>query len=157
MSNAHLIWTATLCLLTASAQTIAAPSGVRRVSSTSCKAVPVRLALGMTTQIVLDQEPKVTLFADQRHFKIVTNPTSPRSLAVIPVVEPQELDAFRGRDGNLPGPAALANALNRSFKTNLFVFFDNNNQLMFDLNFVEKARADYILKVSEIFDGSCEL
>ncbi|MBX3023012.1 MAG: hypothetical protein KF799_15155 [Bdellovibrionales bacterium] len=136
---------------------LAAPSGVRLVSSSSCQIIPVKLGLGMTTQIVLEQEPKVTLYADKKHFKIVTNGTSPRSLAIIPYFESSELDIFRGPKGDLPSAAALANDLNRSFKTNLFVFFENNNQLMFELQFVDKSKADYILKVSQSFNGNCNL
>lgn len=99
----------------------------------------------------------MTLFADKKHFKVITNASSPRSLAIIPVIESTELDVFRDPKGNIPAPAALASALDRNFKTNLFVFFDNNNQLMFDLQFVEKQKADYILKVSQVFNGGCEL
>lgn len=134
-----------------------AGDNVRKVSSTSCKIIPVRLGLGMTTQIVLEQEPKVTLYADKKHFKVVTNASSPRSLAIIPYFEPQELDVFRNAKGGLPTSDALASALDRNFKTNLFVFFENNNQLMFELRFVEKAKADYILKVTELFEGDCVL
>ena len=134
-----------------------AASRVRTVSSSSCQVIPVNLSLDMTTQIVLEQEPKVTLYADKKHFKVITNASSPRSLAIIPVVESTELDLFHNPKGGLPAPAALASALDRSFKTNLFVFFDNNNQLMFELRFVEKEKADYILKVTQVFGGGCEL
>lgn len=132
-------------------------SSVRRVASTSCKPIPVRLALGITTQIVFEQEPRVTLCADKAHFKIVTNASSPRSLAVIPVIEGRELDLFRDARGALPEPKSLANALDRNFNTNLFVFFDNHNQLMLELRFVAKPAADYILKVTETFSKDCEL
>jgi hypothetical protein len=130
---------------------------LRKVSSSSCQIIPVHLSVGMTTQIVLDQEPKATLYADKKHFKIVTNSTSPRSLAVIPVIEGSDLDPFRDARGALPSPTALATALNKNFKTNLFVFFDNNNQLMFELRFTDKNSADYILKVNEVFNGDCNL
>lgn len=134
-----------------------AKTDIREVTSTSCKIIPINLGIGMTTQIVLEQEPKTTLFADKKHFKIVSNATSPRSLAIIPFVEQSELDAFRTPGGALPAPAALASALNGSFKTNLFVFFDNNNQLMFELRFVEKSKADYIVKVTQSFNENCNL
>ena len=134
-----------------------AVSRVRNVSSSSCQVILVNLALGMTTQIILDQEPKVTLYADKKHFRIITNASSQRSLAVIPVIETTDLDVFRDAKGDLPAPGVLASALDRNFKTNLFVFFDHNNQLMFDLRFVEKQRADYILKVTQLFNGECEL
>lgn len=132
-------------------------SDIRRVSSSSCKSIIVNLGLGTTTQIVFEQEPKVTLYADKKHFKIVTNSNSPRSLAIIPMVEGPELDVFREKSGRLPASPVLASALDRNFNTNLFVFFDNNNQLMFHLRFVEKDKADNILKVSETFSEGCEL
>lgn len=135
----------------------AAVTTVRTVTSTSCRAVRVNLAVGMTTQLVLEQEPKVTLYADKKHFKVVTNATSPRSLAVIPVIESADLDHLGDAGAGTLAPAAQARALDGSFKTNLFVFFDNSNQLMFDLRFVEKEKADYILKVKQAFNGGCEL
>ena len=134
-----------------------ATAPVRSVSKSSCQVIQVHTAIDMTTQIILEQEPKTTLYADKKHFKVITNATSPRSLAIIPVVESTELDVFRNVKGGLPSPAELASALDRSFKTNLFVFFDNNNQLMFELRFVEKEKADYILKVTQVFNGDCEL
>lgn len=134
-----------------------ASTALRKVTSSSCQIIPVNLGLGMTTQIVLEQEPKVTLYADKKHFKIVTNASSPRSLAIIPVLESSDLDPFRDAKGELPSPAALAAALDRSYKTNLFVFFENNNQLMFELRFVEKKKSDYIVKVTETFTGDCSL
>jgi hypothetical protein len=134
-----------------------ASSGLRQVSRTSCQVIPVNVGLGITTQVVFEQEPKVTLYADKKHFKVATNASSPRSLAIIPVIEGSELDSFRDAHGSLPSPKVLAAALDRSFKTNLFVFFDNNNQLMLELRFVDKAKADYILKVTQLFNGDCEL
>lgn len=147
----------TYILLSALLQPAFGASRVRTVSSSSCQVIHVNLALDLTTQIVLEQEPKVTLYADKKHFKVITNASSPRSLAIIPVVESTELDLLRNPKGGLPAPPALASALDRSFKTNLFVFFDNNNQLMFELRFVEKEKADYILKVTQVFSGGCEL
>ncbi len=132
-------------------------SGVREVSASSCEVIRLNLGLGMTTQVVFEQEPKVTLYADHRHFRINTNSLSPRSLAIIPFVEGSELNAFRDAQGRLPGPKALAEALDKSFKTNLFVFFEGQNQLMFQLRFVEKSRADYIVRVKQIFNQDCLL
>ncbi len=146
-----------LLIVALQTQSVFAVPGVRKISSSSCKVVPVNLAIGITTQIVFEQEPKVTLYADKKHFKVVTNASSPRSLAIIPTIESNELDVFRSPRGNLPSPSLLATALDRSFKTNLFVFFDNNNQMMFELRFVQKDKADYILKVSQVFNGDCEL
>jgi hypothetical protein len=132
-------------------------TAVRRVSSDSCKMIPVKVALGRTTQIVLEQTPKSTLFADKKHFKIVTDPSSPRSLAIIPLIDNNDLSLFGMTGGSLRSPTALVSALNKSFKTNLFVFFDQSNQLMFELQFVEKDRADNILKVTQVFNGECDL
>lgn len=132
-------------------------SGVREISSSSCDIIHVNLGLGMTTQIMLDQEPKVTLYADKTHFKINTTPVAPRSISIIPFVDPAELNVFRDSRGKLPSQKALAIALDKSFKTNLFIFFDNDNQLMFELHFVEKKKADYLLKVKQTFKKDCVL
>jgi len=134
-----------------------ASSGVREVSANSCDVVRLNLGLGMTTQVVFEQEPKVTLHADQRHFKINTNSLSPRSLAIIPFVDASELNAFRSPRGKPYSGAALAAGLDASYKTNLFVFFKNNNQLMFELRFVEKSKADYIVKIKQTFEKGCVL
>jgi hypothetical protein len=151
---ASLVFAASSTLLVPIA---AANLGVREVTSSSCEIVRVNLGLGMTTQIVFEEEPKVTLYADKKHFKISTNSLSPRSLAVIPLADAQDLNAFRDPSGQLPLPETLAEDLDKSFKTNLFVFFKNNNQLMFELRFVEKKKADYILKVTEDFKKDCVL
>lgn len=137
--------------------TAMATSGVREVSGTSCDVIKINLGLGMTSEIVLEQEPKVTLFADKKHYKITSNAASPRSLAIIPFVETSELNLFQDSKGRLPSPEALAALLNKSFKTNLFVIFENNNQLMFDLRFVEKEKADYVVKVKQVFKDGCAL
>ncbi|MCB9024812.1 MAG: hypothetical protein H6625_00715 [Bdellovibrionaceae bacterium] len=134
-----------------------ADTGVRRVSSSSCDVIRVNLGIGMTTQIVLEQAPKVTLFADKKHFKISTNPLSPRSLAIIPYIDSTELDMFKDSKSILLAPKPLASALDNSFRTNLFVFFENNNQLLFELRFVVKKQADNILKVTQIFNKDCGL
>jgi hypothetical protein len=134
-----------------------ARTGVRQVSSTSCEIIRVNVGLGMTTQIILEQEPQVTLFADKKHFKINTNSSSPRSLAVIPFSDGNDLSTFRDSAGHLPSQIALASVLDKNFKTNLFVFFKNNNQLSFELRFVERDKADNILKVTQLFKEDCVL
>ena len=136
---------------------VVAEPGVREVTSTPCEVNRVNLGLGMTTQIVFEQEPKVTLYADKKHFKVNTDSLTPRSLAIIPYVDSSELEAFRDSTGRLPNSKALASALDKSFKTNLFVFFKNNNQLMFELRFVEKSKADYVVKVLQTFTEDCVL
>lgn len=134
-----------------------ATPGVRYVTNTSCDTIRLNVAAGITTQIVLEQEPKVTLFADKKHFKINTNAASPRSLAVIPVFESSELEQLQGGRAIPRSQMDLATLLDRNFKTNIFVFFENNNQLMFELRFVPKEKADYVLKVKQSFNGKCEL
>ncbi|RME14063.1 MAG: DUF3802 family protein [Bdellovibrio sp.] len=132
-------------------------NGVRTVSANSCKVTRINLALGITTQIVFEQSPRVTLYADKKHFLIKTNKLTPRSLAIIPYFTPNEINLFRKPSGHLPSPQNLASILDKNFKTNLFVFFENNNQLMFELRFVEKEKADYILKVKQTFERTCVL
>lgn len=129
-------------------------TALREVSSTSCKAIPIELGVGMTTQIIFEQEPKVTLFADQTHFKVVTNATANRSIAIIPVISQSEIEALGGRAASQAG---LVTALNSNIKTNLFVFFENNNQLMFELKFTDKRNADYLVKVKQVFNDGCVL
>lgn len=134
-----------------------ARTDVREVSASSCDIIQVNLGLGMTTQVVLEQEPKVTLYADKKHFKITTTSLSPRSLAIIPFVESSEIEALQSSQNQRLSPKRLASELDKSLKTNLFVFFDNNNQLMFQLRFVEKNKADYIVMVKQIFKKGCNL
>lgn len=131
--------------------------GVRKVTATSCEVTQINLGLGLTTQIVFEQEPKLTLYADKKHFKITSNDLAPRSLAIIPFFESGEMNLFRDSQGNLLPPDKLASALNNSFKTNLFVFFKNNNQLMFELKFSPKEKADYVVKVKQNFGKECVL
>lgn len=123
--------------------------GVREVSGSSCRPIQINLGLGLTTQLIFEQEPKVTLFADKTHFKIVTNPSSPRSVAIIPNVDPSELERLKGR--------SIARVLDQNLKTNLFIIFAGSNQLMFDLRFVDKAKADYVVKVNQTFPEDCVL
>ncbi|MCB0361878.1 MAG: hypothetical protein KDD35_04115 [Bdellovibrionales bacterium] len=133
-----------------------ARTDIREVSATSCEVVQVNLGLGMTTQIVFEQEPKVTLYADKKHFKITTTPLSPRSLAIIPFVESSELDSLQASNKRLSAKM-LASELDEALKTNLVVIFENNNQLMFLLRFVEKDKADYLLTVKQVFNKDCKL
>jgi hypothetical protein len=129
---------------------------MREVSSTSCKAIPIELGIGMTTQIIFEQEPKVTLFADQTHFKVVTNGKANRSIAIIPLISSSEIEGIKNGHPGMSSEAVAA-ALNASIKTNLFVFFENNNQLMFELRFADKKNADYMVKVKQVFTGECVL
>lgn len=128
-------------------------TGVRDVSSTSCDITTVKLAVGLTTQIIFEQEPRLILHADDTHFKVSTNKFSPRSLAIIPHLENSEINQF----GKPNDPKKLAESLNKHLKTNLFVFFDGTNQLMFELKFAPKNEADYVLKMTQKFDKGCSL
>jgi hypothetical protein len=58
---------------------------------------------------------------------------------------------------SFPGGQALAEALDRVYRTNLFVFFKGSTRLMFRLRFVEKNQADYVLRVKQIFQKGCSL
>lgn len=133
-------------------------NGVRSLKASSCEVIPLKLALGVTTQIVFEQEPSVTLYADEQHFKIQSTPNVPRSIAVIPQFSQSELDSLIKSSGskNLD-QEGLAKVLDHYFKTNLFVFFDSSSQLMFELKFVEPSKADYILKVQQKFTKECLL
>ena len=133
------------------------PDAVREVRASSCQAIRVNVALGMTTQIVLEQEPEVTLHADQKHFKIYSNEVSKKSFAIIPTISAVEIENFGDGRNRALNSSELAHFLDNSFRTNLFVFFKNQNQLLFDLRFVEKSKADRVLKVSQDFSGDCNL
>lgn len=146
-----------IIILSLQANTAAKTPEVRVVEASSCDAVVVNVALGMTTQIIFDQKPRTTLFADKKHFRIETHASSERSVAIIPVITGSEVDSFRSETGALPDDKVLANFLDESFRTNLFIFFDHNNQLMFQLRFVAKKKADYVLKVKQVFPESCRL
>ncbi len=132
-------------------------NAIREVSASSCEIIEVNLALGMTTQIVLEQKPEATLYTNQTRFQISSNDSAPRSLALIPQLSAAEASQFNGANGKMPGGRQLMDLLNKSFATNLFVFFKNNNQLTFHLRFVTKESADYILKVKQTFPRDCAL
>lgn len=133
-------------------------TGVRVVSATSCEVIPVKLALGITTQLIFQEEPAVTLNADEKHFNIQATPQVPRSIAIIPQVSRQEIDEITKHSPSTSGARkGLEKSLNAHFKTNLFVFFKSQTQLMFELQFVEPKHSDYILKVNQVFDPECLL
>jgi hypothetical protein len=116
----------------------------------------------MTTQIVFEQAPLLTLHADEQHFKIRTNTEAPRSIAIIPNIEAATVSRLFP-DPNSPGISLvpthkeLVTALDRHLRTNLFVFFQRSNQLMFELGFSEKKKADYIVIVKQDFNKDCRL
>jgi hypothetical protein len=136
-------------------------SGVRDVSATSCDIIPIRVALGITTQLVFEQPPTLMLYADEEHFKVKTSPEAKRSIAIMPFVDSATLGRIlenpNGHEVFISSGKILAQKLDRLFTTNLFVFFKNSNQLMFQLRFVDKPGADYMVNVKQIFKGSCRL
>src|SRR5690554_6716780 len=110
---------------------LALPVGVREVEATSCEVIRVNLAMGMTTQIVFEQSPTLTLHADEQHFKIRTNEDAERSIAIIPQVENSTISRLFPQGQEDAGPAipsqqALAGRLDETLRTNLFVFFKNS-------------------------------
>lgn len=133
-------------------------SGVREVRASACDVIPVRLSLGITTQLIFDRKPSLSLLADQKHFKIESAPTVPRSLAIIPQFESNELEALsQSQEATVPSKKVLAQRLDLHFRTNLFVFFSQSGQLMFELRFVPPENADYVLKIREEFSQECQL
>jgi len=138
------------------------PVGVREVSATSCQVIRINLSPGMTTQLIFQQAPVLSLHADEQHFKIHTNEAAPRSIAIIPHVDSSTISRLfpqqepQGAAGK-PSHGELVSRLDESLRTNLFVFFKRSNQLMFDLRFVEKSRADYIVHIQQEFVGDCQL
>lgn len=138
------------------AKTPKLPNGMREVQASSCEIVRVNLSVGMTTQLVFEEVPVQTLHADEEHFKVRSSPDAPRSIAVIPSISSQTLAeaAARGQD---PMGKAFMDSIDRAFSTNLFVFFKNSNQLVFQLRFVPKSQADNIVKVRQVFKRDCNL
>lgn len=134
------------------------PEGVRDVTATSCQVVRVNLALRMTTQIVFEQPPSLTLHADEQHFKIRTNEEAKRSIAIIPHIESSTIEQVTsGSQAQNLSQKELAKRLDEALRTNLFVFFNRSNQLMFELRFVEKDKADYIVNVKQDFNQECKI
>tara|TARA_B100000941_G_C28144697_1_gene369515 strand:- start:48 stop:509 length:462 start_codon:yes stop_codon:yes gene_type:complete len=140
---------AIISIILVSAERSFATSGVRKVQASSCEVVKIYVAVGITTQLALEQEPRTTLFADKNHFVINTSDSAPRSLAIIPKFNPNELSSLPQKN--------QVKALDKNYKTNLFIFFDNQNQLMFELRFVEKEKADYIVDIKQTFPKDCML
>jgi len=141
---------------------LALPIGVRDVTATSCEIVRVNLAPGMTTQLVFEGPPVLSLHADEQHFQIRTNEDAPRSIAIIPHIDSGTVNRlFPSQDpGGLPVTPShreLVARLDENLRTNLFVFFRRSNQLMFELRFVEKSKADYIVNVRQEFNKDCRL
>lgn len=137
------------------------PIGVREVKATSCQVIPVYLSPGLTTQLIFEQAPVLSLHADDQHFKVHTNEAAPRSIAIIPNVDggiiAQMFPQAPGMPPTIPSAKELVRKLDQNLRTNLFVFFKKSNQLMFELRFVEKSKADYIIHIKQSFSQECVL
>lgn len=132
------------------------PSGVRAIEATSCEIVDVRLSPGMSTILQFDEEPNLTFHADDQHFIVKTDPAAKRSLAIIPNVKEQEVRRlFHAESEAWPSSRAIAEALDRAYRTNLFVFFKSQNRLLFRLRFVDKSEADYVLRIRQVYRKGC--
>lgn len=131
--------------------------GVREIKATACDISRINVGVGMTTQIVFDSEPTMTLMADQQHFLVQGSKGAKRSIAIIPRIDPGEIKALWPDSMRLPTMAETIAAVDRAFRTNLFVFFNNSRQLMFELRFVEKPKVDFVVRVQEVFKKGCPL
>lgn len=135
-----------------------AGAGVREIKATGCDIVRVNVSLGMTTVLDLADlgEPTLTLHADEQHFILKTHENAKRSIAILPQVSEADLREIFSQHGGRPtSETELAKGLDKAFRTNLFVFFKNNQRMMFQLRFVPKASADYVLRVKPQFKGDC--
>ena len=132
------------------------PNGVRTIEATSCEIIDVRLSPGMSTLLQFDEEPNLTFHADDQHFLVKADATAKRSLAIIPNIKEQEVKRLFNLDSETwPSSRAIAEALDRAYRTNLFVFFKSQNRLLFRLRFVDKAEADYVLKIKQTYRKGC--
>jgi hypothetical protein len=132
------------------------PSGVRTIEATSCEIIDVRLSPGMSTILQFDEEPNLTFHADDQHFIVKADPTAKRSLAIIPNIKEQEVRRlFNSDSDSWPSSKAIAEALDKAYQTNLFVFFKSQNRLLFRLRFVDKSAADYVLRIRQIYRKGC--
>lgn len=130
-------------------------SGVRFVDATSCDKTQIYLAVGMSTQVIFEDAPVVTYNGDEQNFRIRSSEDVPRSIVITPTITPE---SFAQAVGSQSGRSSqMTNRLDRTYSTNLFVFFKNSNQLLFQLRFVDKAKADNIIRVRQIFKKDCNL
>lgn len=137
----------------------ASNTGVREVKATGCDIVRVNVSLGMTTVLDLADvgEPTLTLHADEEHFILKTHENAKRSIAILPQVTEQDLRKIFSQENYSKAEPQLSQGLDKVFRTNLFVFFKNNQRLMFQLRFVPKANADYVLRIRPEFKGGCRV
>lgn len=127
--------------------------GVRFVDATSCDVVKVNLSVGMSTQLIFEEAPVATYNGDEQTFRIRSSEDAPRSVVITPTITPESL--AQNMQGNQP--AQVMNRIDKTFSTNLFVFFKNSNQMLFQLRFVEKSKADNIIRVRQLFKKDCNL
>ncbi len=114
--------------------------------------------MGMSTLLQFDDEPQLTFHADDQRFLIKSHESAKRTLIIMPRIKETDFrQLFSSETNAYPSGKVIADALDRNFRTNLFVFFRGNRRLMFRLRFVEKAEADYVLRVKEIFAKGCAL
>lgn len=134
---------------------ISAPGGVRAVSASPCDVIDVNLSLGMSALLQFDTDPTLTFHADEDHFLVRSSDSAKRTIAVIPHIKENELRQItHGDSGDSRLPSA--SELDRTFRTNLFVFFKGGSRLIFRLRFVEKDRADYVVRVRQSVKKGCE-
>lgn len=133
-------------------------SGLREVKATACEIIPIKVAVGMTTQLIFEEEPKLTLFAEEKRYQIASNPQAPRSIAIIPRFSPEDIEraAIRSSQRSL-SDKEVSKLLNEAFKTNLFVFFERQDQFLLSLQIVPKSQSDLIVKVHRKFSEDCVL
>jgi hypothetical protein len=135
---------------------VSSSQGLREVKATSCDVVDIRLAVGQVTQLVFETAPVQTLFASEQLYKITSSPEAPRSVAIIPTISPDSIGDSMNQQG-IKSVKEMMNMLDKTYSTNLFVFFKGENQLQFRLRLVAKGEADAIVKVIQTFRKNCSL
>ena len=133
--------------------------GVRVVDTSPCDVVDIYLSLGMSVLLQFDSDPTLTFHADEEHFIVRSSESAKRTIAIIPHVKEEEIrKLFRSENEefHLPSTALVASTLDKTLRTNLFVFFKNSTRFIFRLRFVEKEKADYVVRIRQTFKKGCE-
>lgn len=130
--------------------------GVRFVDVSSCDVARVNLSVGMSTQIIFEEVPTVTYNGDEQNFKVRSTEDVPRSIVITPTITSESLAQSMSTHG-VRSEQEMMSRLDRTYSTNLFVFFKNANQLLFQLHFVDKQKADNIVRVHQVFKKDCNL
>ncbi len=135
------------------------PSGVRTIQANPCDIVDVKLSVGQSTLLQFDEEPTLTFHADDTHFLLKNHDAAKRTLAIIPVIRDQDIQKVFGEIGppRVPVGKAFSDALDRHYRTNLFVFLKSSSRLMFRLRLVEKSASDYVLRIKQVYRKGCSL